>query len=107
MILPHMASSANVLIRARAIEVIEEYGYLEFSSNAVLQQIVEYLYQALREKGNILINIKAACAFNMVFRHKAALDMVKPYLKELLECYLLMITEHEIENLVASLEGII
>ena len=33
--------------------------------------------------------------------------MVKPYLKQLLQVYIKLISEHQIQNLVASLEGIV
>ena len=51
----------------------------------------------------IIINIKAAKAFTTVLVHKNALELVKPYLKDLLQIFLKLISEHEIENMVVNL----
>lgn len=53
------------------------------------------------------MRIKAASAFNCILKHKAAKDLVRPLLKDILGVYLHLLESYDLENIINSLESIV
>ena len=85
------------------MEIFINYGNMKFNDPAVPQTAVKYIIQAMTNDKNSLVRIKAACALNMVIRNESAVELCKPYLKDILAIYVRMMNEYDLEELVNSL----
>lgn len=95
-----------MFLRARAVDIFTEYGSMELEVGMV-KQAVEGIYTCLTKDDHALVRIKAASAFNCILKHKAAKDLVRPLLKDILTIYLQLLENYDLENIINSLESIV
>ena len=69
----------------------------------VVRKAVEGIYVCLTKDSSALVRIKAAIAFNCILKHKTAKDLVQPLLKDILEVYLKLLENYDLENIINSL----
>lgn len=105
-VIPEFAN-AEMFLRARAVEMFTQYGFIKFPDLAVLQRAVEGIYKCLAQDPQPIVSIKAACAFNSILSHKEAIEMVRPHLQQVLTVYIQLLEKYELEEIVESLEGIV
>lgn len=99
--------NAEMFLRARAVEVFSQYGTIDFPDIQVLQRAVDGIYRCLSSDPTTIVRIKAACSFNCILSHPEAIDMVRPHLNSVLTIYVGMLEKYDLEDVVASLEGIV
>lgn len=106
LIVPQLNSEV-MFLRARAMEAFISYGDIKFTNFETLKLVVEAVFRAIANDTNTIVKVKAACAFNCLLKHKEAIELVKPYLNQILEIYLSILSKYDLEELVESLSGIV
>jgi len=105
-VIPEFANP-EMFLRARAVEMFTQYGFVKFTDVNILKLAVEGIYKCLSQDPERIVNIKAACAFNSILSHKEAVDLVRPHLQQVLSIYIQLLEKNELEEIVESLEGIV
>ena len=62
----------------------------------MLTKSVGGIYICLTKDPAPLVRIKAAIAFNYILKHKAAKDLVRPLLKDILTVYLQLLEHYDL-----------
>lgn len=104
--------SSNVgFLRATACQVLGKYGgkseySLEFKNKENISVAVKGITQCLNDS-ELPVKVKAAVSLSCLLDHKEAEDLLRPYLQNILECYLKIMDEVDNEGVVNALEGIV
>lgn len=92
-----------LLIRARANSLLFEYGK-ELKSMAHLTPAIEGVYKCLSEDSSALVMIKASLALPTLVVQPEARGLLQPYVKQVLEAYLKLISSYDLEQIVYALQ---
>lgn len=109
-LIPEFGSNVGFL-RATACWVVGKYGgksdyCLEFQNKANIGIVVKGLTQCLNDS-ELPVKVKAAISLSYLLDHKEAEDLLRPYLQNILECYLKIMDEIDNEAVVNALEAIV
>lgn len=100
-------SNSEMLLRAKAVDMFTSYGDIDFPDDALLKIAVEGIYKCLAADPHKIVSLKAACAFSIILSHKKAVDMVKPFLNNILAEYIKLLDTFDNEDIIRSLETIV
>lgn len=100
-------SNPEMLLRAKAVDMFTTYGNIDFPDANLLRVSVEGIYKCLATDPNQIVRLKAACAFSSILKHKEAVNMVKPFLNNILAEYVKLLDTFDNEDIIRSLENII
>jgi hypothetical protein len=100
-------SNSEMLLRAKAVDMFTAYGDIEYPDKNLLKIAVEGVYKCLAADPNKIVSLKAACAFSCILEHKEAVDMVKPFLNNILTEYVKLLDTFDNEDIIRSLETIV
>lgn len=104
-VIPQLCNPA-MLLRARANDMFAEYAkHIEDAS--IVNLAAEGIYKCMSEDPSPLVRIKAAIAFHPIISHSETKELVKPLLKNILEIYLKLIEQYDLEPIVCALEYIV
>lgn len=101
-IVPELENEA-ILIRAKANDMFYEFGK-EINDFEILTKAIKGIYQCLTKDTSALVRIKAALALNPIISNKDSKSLLQPYLQEILEVYLKLIEQYDLEQVVSALE---
>ncbi len=100
-------SNPEMLLRAKAVDMFTAYGDIDFPDQTLLKSAVEGIYKCLAADPNKIVSLKAACAFSCILDHKEAIDMVRPFLNNILVEYIKLLDNFDNEDIIRSLENIV
>ncbi len=98
--------SPQPFLRIRALWMYGEFGQFKFRNNDHVKQSIELVYRCLHDS-ELPVRLTAATSIQKLLHNQLASDLLKPFLKNILEIYLKLMTEIESEELVGALEEIV
>lgn len=109
-IVPELEDNNNTkfrgVIKEKAIFVIKFYSKLVYSDLSTLRTIVELLCQSLQDK-ELSVRVVTSVTLPSLMKHPEVKSFLEQYIKNLLEEYLKLMNQIDMEELLVGLENII
>jgi hypothetical protein len=90
----------------RACQTYGVYGDLKFKDQNHIKMICEGVFQNMNENQPLPVRFYAACALEKILSIESAVNLIRPGINVMLQCYLQMMNEFDNEELVNAFESI-